>query len=234
MTTPHTHNNGFLRGARACLSISFAGAVFGFVFGVLTHTKQLSAVTATLMSAVVYAGAAQMISISMWSNQHIATWALAGICFIVCLRYILMGIAIHPKLHGMKGIRPYIALFFMADENWALTLIEAHRKPDNPAYLYAYLLGSGVMFYSAWVISTLLGNLVARNIPDPKAFGFDFAFTAIFLALLVVMWRDKKDFWPWLVAAVFSIITAQFIPGNWYIIVGAIAGSAFGAWREYH
>jgi predicted branched-subunit amino acid permease len=57
----------------------------------------------------------------------------------------------------------------------------------------------------------------------------DFAFTAVFLALLVGMRRGKRDVMPWMVAAFVSILVSRLLPGKWYIFIGAICGSGIDA-----
>ena len=219
---------GIFDGAQACISVSMAGALFGFVFGVLAHTKGISVYNAALMSAVVYAGAAQMVSLGMWGSQHVPTLALVGTSFVICLRHILMGAAIRQHLCTYPAWRVYPTLFFMVDESWALTMLQIRQVKRSHAYYNGYLFGTGFLFYLAWQVSTIAGNLFGQHIADPKRLGFDFAFAAIFLALLVGMWRGKHDGLPWIVAAGVSVLSAYFIPGNWYIILGALAGSLTG------
>jgi predicted branched-subunit amino acid permease len=80
--------------------------------------------------------------------------------------------------------------------------------------------------------STVVGRLVGALIDDPARYGLDFAFTATFLALLLGMWRGRMDIVPWAVAALAAIAASRLIDGNWYIIIGGIAGSLAGAIAE--
>jgi predicted branched-subunit amino acid permease len=43
--------------------------------------------------------------------------------------------------------------------------------------------------------------------------------------MLVPFWRGPRNAIPWVVAAAVALLTAEFVPGGWYIIAGAIAGS---------
>ena len=113
----------------------------------------------------------------------------------------------------------------VADENWAMTMGEVARGRGT----LAYLLGSGVLCYLAWLVATLSGRLLGSAIDDPSRYGLDFAFTATFLALLFGMWKGKADVVPWTLAALAAIATARLVPGNWHIIVGGLAGSLAGA-----
>ena len=62
----------------------------------------------------------------------------------------------------------------------------------------------------------------------------DFAFIAVFLALLVSLWRGIGDLLPWLVAGGVAVAASLLVPGKWYIILGGLAGSLAGAWQSTH
>ena len=224
--------NAFFAGVRACFLVAFAGAIFAFTFGTLAHLKGLSMMHATLMSALVYGGAAQMLSLTLWNVEHLPVFALMATTFAVAFRFLLMGMTLRPHFMGVPWWKVYFSLLFLVDENWALTLLRARQGKVSSTYIFAYFLGAGLTFYVMWVSGTALGYWGSHWIHDPKVLGFDFAFTAIFLALLVSMWRGKHDILPWLVTAVMAMVAYQYLGGSWYIIIGALMGSLVGVWRE--
>ena len=228
-----SNKQAFMAGVRACFAIAIAGALFGFVYGVLSHGKGLSTLESTAMSTIVFAGAAQMVAVSMWTFDHIHLFALVSTCFIICLRFTLMSASLRLVFKELSPWRVYLSLFFLVDENWALTTLQGQNHPNTPQFMWFYYLGTSIPFYTAWVISSLAGNLLAQDFKHPEHLGFDFAFTAIFLALLVGMWRNKQDALPWVVSLGVALLCVHFVPGNWHIILGAIAGSLFGVWRDY-
>ena len=225
-----TAKSGFKSGCYDSLGIAFAGGLFGFVFGVLAEHSGFHMIEAFFMSAVVYAGATQMISLHLW-HHPLPTLTLVSIALVVCFRYVLMGFALRPKLQGVPERKVYPALFFMADENWALTLIKS--KTHKAPFLYGYLFATGLMFYLSWVVCTVLGMLAGGLIQHPEAWGLDFAFLAIFVALQVGLWEGKQDILPWVIAGVISIVASKLIPGNWYIVIGALSGSIIALGRDY-
>ena len=93
----------------------------------------------------------------------------------------------------------------------------------------AFLLGSGMTLFVAWVSSAVIGHALGSTIQDPAQWGLDFAFTAVFLALLAGMWKGKSDLLPWAVAAIVAVAAAHWLPGKWYILLGGLAGSITGA-----
>ena len=80
--------------------------------------------------------------------------------------------------------------------------------------------------------ATVVGQTVGTAIADPARWGLDFAFTAVFAALLVSLWRGKRDLFPWAVAAAVAVAAERWLPGKWYILLGGLAGSGAGAWRD--
>lgn len=133
-----------------------------------------------------------------------------------------------PWFLRLSPFKAYTTLFFLADENWALTMSEFDKGKPNAAFL----LGSGLMLYVAWVGSTVLGRTLGDVVHDPARFGLDFAFTAVFLTLLVGLWKGKSDLLPWIVAGVVAVAVAHVFPGKWYILLGGLAGSIAGVIRH--
>ncbi|HLL79644.1 MAG TPA: hypothetical protein VKT25_09100, partial [Ktedonobacteraceae bacterium] len=66
-------------------------------------------------------------------------------------------------------------------------------------------------------------------ISNPARWGLDFAFTAVFIALLAGMWRGRSQLMPWAVAAGTALVAYHWLPGAWYIVLGGLAGSLTGA-----
>jgi 4-azaleucine resistance transporter AzlC len=220
-----------LRGVREGLqqSIPIALGVFGYglVFGVLAGQTGLSLVEVGLMSSLVFAGSSQFAALGLWVMPlPISTIIITTL--IINLRHLLMGAALRAWFEQLSLVQRYVSLFFMADENWALIMSRYAKGNRNGALL----LGSGLAIFLAWTSSTLLGRALGSFVQDPARWGLDFAFTAAILALLAGMWRGKTDLLPWLVAGLVAVVTSQWLPGKWYILLGGLAGSLVGAMRN--
>ena len=214
---------GALAGARRILPLALGDFAYGLVFGVLAQQAGLSVLEVLLMSALVYAGSAQLIVLSLWI-MPLPIGAIILTTLIVNLRYLLMGAAISPWFLRLSPFKAYTTLYFMADENWALTMSEFDKGKRNAAFL----LGSGLLMFVAWVSTTVLGRAIGSLVHDPSRWGLDFAFTAVFLALLVPLWKGKANILPWIVAAVVAVVAARWLPGKWYILLGGLAGGLVG------
>lgn len=218
---------GALDGVRSSVAIALGAGAFGVVFGMLARQAGLSLPEALLMSAIVFAGSAQIVSLGLWVAP-LPVGAIILTTLIVNLRHVLMSASLHPWLARLPRGRVYASLFFMVDESWALTLgsLTAGRGDG------AFLLGSGLTLYAFWAAATTIGELAGSLVANPTQWGLDFAFTAVFLALLVGLWRGKSTLLPWLVAAAVAIAAERWLPGKWYIVLGGLAGSLIGALRH--
>jgi 4-azaleucine resistance transporter AzlC len=218
----------FLLGMRLFLPIAVSIAAYGLVWGVLAGQAGLSPLEVLLMSGIVYAGASQFVALELWTPGHLPILSIAVATAIVNLRMVLMTATLHPTFHGVPRGRALLAMFLVSDEVWAMTMAQAARGANTPAFM----LGAGSLAWLFWVASTLAGRLLGAAIDDPTAYGLDFAFTAVFLALLFSMWRGRADILPWLAAALLAIVTARVVHGQWYVIVGGLGGSLAGALLE--
>ena len=223
--TPAPPLSQFLLGARLFAPVAVSIAAYGLVWGVLARQAGLGVGEVALMSALVFAGASQFVALEMWSTSALPVGAIVLAVAIVNLRMLLMTATLRPLAIGVSRPRALLAIHFVADENWALTMSELAKGRGS----LAFLLGSGVLSWVVWLAATLTGRLLGSVIDDPARYGLDFAFTATFIALLLGMWKGKSDILPWLVAALAAIAASRLLPGNWYIIIGGLLGSLAGA-----
>ncbi|HEX6777949.1 MAG TPA: AzlC family ABC transporter permease, partial [Ktedonobacterales bacterium] len=147
---------------------------------------------------------------------------------VVNLRYLVMGATLRPWFERLSRFKTYGMVYFLSDENWALTMREfAAERRDA-----AFMLGSGILLTLCWFSFSVLGYFIGGAVSNPAQWGLDFAFVAVFLALLAGMWKGKADLLPWGAAAVVAIAAAHWLPGEWYILLGGLVGSLVGALRH--
>ena len=232
--------SGLAAGFRACLPVALGVAVYGVLFGLLARQKGLSLMETQSMSLFVFAGASQLIALDLWSVDlpgGLPVVSLIITTLIVNLRHVLMGAALAPVLTRLTPRQAFGSLFFMTDESWALTLgrmVEDSRHKRQPDG--AFLLGAGLCVYAFWNLSTALGHILVRGLDNPAKYGLDFAFTAVFTALLVGLGPRRQDILPLIAATATALACARLLPGKWYILAGAVAGglaAAFGPAPEH-
>jgi 4-azaleucine resistance transporter AzlC len=211
---------GIRVGFLTCVPVALGVAGYGIAFGVLAARAGLSPAEVALMSATVLAGASQIVAVELWADPvPVATIVLA--VFAVNLRYSLMGAALRPWFRHLSASRAFGSLFFMADENWALTM----RELTSGSRRGAFLLGSGLAIWVFWVVSSVLGVAVGGVVEDPASLGLDFVLVATFVALAVELWDGSSTALPWAVALVTALLTEQFLGGQWHVIAGGVAAA---------
>lgn len=225
---PRFSRDAVLAGARASLPVMPGLTPFGLICGIVSQGQGLSLAEAMLMSAAVYAGSAQLLVLGQWASPA-PILAAAVASFAINLRYTLMGPVLSPWLDRLRGWRLWGSLFLMADQNWAMSVARMQAGRDDAGFLF----GTGAAMWAAWVLTTAAGHLFGAVAQPPPGHPLFFTALAVFVAMLASMWRGRSDLLPWVVAAVTSAGLARLMPGtSWYIIGGALAGCAAGAWRD--
>lgn len=214
-------------GLLTMLPLTPGNFAYGLVFGVLAGNAGLSPAEAVAMSGLVYSGAGQVAAMDLWATPPplLTIWLTTA---LVSLRYLVLGAALQPWLGQVRPAQAYGTLALLADQTWALGLVE-YRAGRRDA---GFLLGGGLALLATWVTGTACGFLLGNLAPNPAAWSLDFAATAIFVALIAGIWRGRGDAIPWLAAALVAVATHEFVPGPWYVPLGAVAGVLAGQVME--
>ncbi len=221
---------GFVAGARDILPLAFGVAVYGLAFGLLAAQAGFTPIQIGVMGVVVYAGASQIIATQQWmAGAGVIASVFAGLA--LNLRILLMTASIRDAFAEQPLWKTAFGAHMTADENWAL-LMAARARGRSVGY--RYLIGGGLTQMAAWCASTVLGVVFAAAIPEPKALGMDFAFTAAFIAIARSLWRGRPDLLPWLVsvAVVFAGVKFAGAPSHWMLALGGLAGAAVAGARR--
>ncbi len=222
--------DGFLAGARDILPLALGVAVYGLAFGLLAAQAGFSALQIGVMGVVVYAGSSQIVATQQWmAGAGIAGSVFAGLA--LNLRLLLVTASIRDVFARRPLWQTALGAHVTADENWALTLA-ARAKARKVGY--AYLVGGGLFQMVVWCSATVLGVVFAEAIPDPKALGMDFAFTAAFIAIARSLWRGRPDLLPWLVSLAVVVVGVKLLGArpHWMLALGGLLGAVVAGVRR--
>lgn len=217
-------------GLRDIVPLAIGVFIYGLAFGVLAVQAGMNGLEVGIMGATVFAGATQIIAVERLAAGAGALAAIvAGLA--LNLRLVLVAASVRDIYAGRPWWQLAIGAHYTTDENWALML--SKRAAGHPVG-YWYLVGGGIGLMLAWISSGTIAAIFATSIPDPKALGMDFAFTAAFIAIAQSLWRGKSDLLPWIVAILVVLLTnaTQQMDPSWGIILGGIAGAATAGLRN--
>ena len=211
-------------GFTANLVVAASVAAYGSVLGLLAAKKGLTWFQLLLMNLSVFAGSAQFVMVDMWLPPlPIAEITLAVL--VINMRYLLIGASLNPLFAGTTLLHRALFIHLVADENWAITMSRYHKETITTWFL----LGGGLCVQGAWCMGTLAGHRLGAVISEPERYGLDFAFVAVFTALVFSFWKGKKDLLPWLATAMIAFLTEKLVPGKWYILAGGLGGALITA-----
>jgi predicted branched-subunit amino acid permease len=210
----------FWRGARRGVPVFVASSPFALLFGALAVQTGFSVGEAVFMSASIYAGASQMVGIELF-GQAIPAWVVVLSIFAVNFRHILYSAAIGRHIDHWSPIQKAVGFFFLVDPQFA----EAERKAEAGGTIgFVWYMGMATPIYVFWIISTLLGALFGRLIPDTHALGLDYLLPIYFVGLL--MGFRKRAMWlPVVIASGgAAMIAYHYVGSPWHVSIGALVG----------
>lgn len=211
-------------GARANIPLAVSAMTYGGVLGVLSGQQGVSWAELMAMNLLLFAGSAQFVMVEMW-GEPLPVIEIGLAVMVINLRYLLIGASLQPVFQGYSFFGKAAMMHLVADENWAVTMVE-HRRSGTTPY---FLLGGGLLLVTAWSSATMMGNVLGGFILEPERFALDFAFVAVFAALALSLWQGKGDLLPWLTAGLVALISESLLPGKWYIAMGGICGAVVAA-----
>jgi 4-azaleucine resistance transporter AzlC len=201
-----------------------AAAPIGLLFGAVAVSKGMSPLEAMLMSGLVFAGGAQLAAVEMWTYP-LPIAALVFTTLLINARFVLMGVSLAPKVAHLPRGPAFLGFWVLADENWAL----AERRAAGGPVSGAYFFGMGAVFMANWLAWSGMGAFAGPLLGDPRRFGADFAFTAIFIGLLVGFQKGPRT-GAVVGASGCAAASAHLAFGSpWHVLAGALAGVGVAA-----
>lgn len=214
--TPKRRNE-FLAGTIDMLPLSLAVLPWGILAGSMAVEAGLTLPESIAMSALVYAGAAQLVSLTMVkSGVGLATILIS--IFFITLQHLLYGLTLRENVSGLRAKERVSIGFLLTDELFALTGHQTKKQFNVP-----YGLGAGFSFYLFWNAFSLIGIMVASSVPDLAKFHLDFSIVATFIAIVVPMVKRLSTLVGVLISLILSMLFSYFyIPGA--IILAGVIG----------
>ena len=203
--------------------MAIAYAPIAALWGTVAASKGLSPLETVLMSLGIYSGTAQFVAMDLW-HMGLPLAYLVFTLATVGLRHVLMSASVSRHMASFSKPMASVLLFWLTDEAWAMIERRALTKPITPAYFF----GVAAPLWPVWSGFSLLGAYVGRSFGDSQAIGLDFAFAAMFIAVLAGFWKGPRTGAILVASAAAAVVAKLWIGGAWYILMGGIAGMVVG------
>ena len=219
----------FLHGCRDILPLIVGASPCGIIFGTLAIGAGLSPWQTIGMSALVFAGSAQFIAVTLITGGVGAAVVLLT-TFVVNLRHALYSAALQPFVRHLSSRWRVPLAFWLTDEAFAV-IQHRYASEDGSPHKHWFFLGAALTMYLSWQLATLAGIAFGQAVPDVASWGLDFAMIATFIGIAVPMMRTRPQVASALVAAAVALMTWD-LPYKLGLIAAALAGIVVGVWLE--
>ena len=209
----------FRQGLKDIAPVMVAYVPIGLLWGTLAAGKGFSALAAMLMSVFVYAGASQFVAVDMWV-QPLPVLVLTLTTLVVNLRHVLMSASISRHIKSVPVGWRYALMFILTDESWAMAERRALRAPLD----LGYMVGSSLPLWPTWFLCSFIGAAVGNKLGAPVAYGLDFAFSAIFLTIIMGFWKGPRTGAVIIASGAAAVGAKLALSGAWYIMAGGVVG----------
>lgn len=182
-------NSSFRKGIIDCIPTLFGYVGIGIAAGIIGKAANLTILEITLLSIIVYAGAAQFIITGLLLTTA-PIMAIIFTVFLINLRHLLMGMTIAPFFKRFSLINNIGIGTLLTDETFAVAVNAISQQKTIDAN---WMHGLNIAAYLVWIMSCITGAILGNWLPDPYQFGFDFSLIAMFIGLLYLQFiNDKK------------------------------------------
>lgn len=179
----------------------FAGFWFlSLAYGILMNTAGFSFVYPMLMSATIFGGSLEFITVSMLLSPFapVQTFIVA---LLVQARHLFYGIAMLDKFKGM-GWKKFFLIFGMCDETFSINYTaEIPEGVDRGWFMFFVTLLNWFYWVSGATVGGLAGSLIHFNTK-----GLSFVMTAMFTVIFLEQLRKERHGTTALIGLVCSVV----------------------------
>lgn len=213
----------FWQGIRDESPILLGVIPFGLIYGALAVHAHLSSAAAQAMSAVIFAGSAQIIFTQLLTAGTSGLVMLV-VVFVVNLRHALYSASVAPYVRSLSTAWKLLLAYLLTDEAYAV-VISHYRREGVSASRHWYFLGAGLTLWTAWQISSGLGIFIGASLPNSAMLSFVLPLT--FIALVVPSIRDRAGLAAAVIAGLVGVLAINF-PFKTGLLAAALIGILAG------
>lgn len=215
----------FWQGSLAMAPLTIAVMPWGLLAGSYAAQSGLSILQSQALSAILFAGAAQLVATGMLKAGAGITTMLLTTLFITS-RHLLYSVSMREKIRTLPTRWRLTLGFLLTDELFALCGRQSDQEFDR-----WYALGAGLSFYLFWNIASLVGIVAGSQIPAMSELGLEFTVAATFIAIVIPTMKNRPITLSVLVALGLSVLLSLTqTPGA--LIFSSVGGMISGYLAE--
>lgn len=213
----------FWKGIRDESPILLGVIPFGLIYGALAVHAHLSNAAAQAMSAIIFAGASQII-VTQLLAAGTSELVMLVVVFVVNLRHALYSASVAPYVRSLSTGWKLLLAYLLTDEAYAV-VISHYQREGLSARRHWYFLGAGLTLWTAWQFSSALGIFIGASLPASAALSFVLPLT--FIALVVPALKDRAGLAAALTASLVGVL-AMNLPYKTGLLAAALVGILAG------
>lgn len=207
------------------IPLSIAVLPWGLLAGSFAIDIGLHPLEGQALSAILFAGSAQLVAMGMIkAGAGLTTMLLTT--FFITSRHFLYSVSMRSKISPLP-LRWRLSLgFLLTDELFAVCGHQSDKQFNR-----WYALGAGLSFYLFWNFATFAGIVAGSYIPALNELGLEFAVAATFIAIVIPTIKNIPILVSVLGALVLSVgLTYWEIEGS--LMFASVGGMLLGYLTE--
>ncbi len=218
-----THKQQYVSGLRAGIPVILGFVPVGIAYAVMARQAGFSVWETAGMSALVFAGASQMMAVGMYARGA-SVVAMVVATFILNLRHVIMSACVMNRLKQDSVRMKLLAAFGVTDEAFAIFTIE--REEHASAWFFLGLLS---VTYVSWVTGSAIGAAAVAFLPAVLSVSLGIALYAMFLGLLVPsVKRNVRLGLLVVLTGIVNTILSRLIASGWALILSTLICAGVG------
>lgn len=175
------------------LPICVGFLLIGASYGLLMRSKGFSVWYPMAMSALIYAGSMEFVTVNLLLSAFRPLYAFL-LTLMVNARHLFYGISMLQKYEGLGWKRLYL-IYGMCDESFSINCtVTPPEGVDRGWFMFFVTLLNHIYWVSGALLGSLLGYIIHFNTK-----GIEFVMTALFVVMLINQWEETSDHRPVLI-----------------------------------
>jgi len=211
------------RGIGVISPVLMVYTAIGMAYGVLAVENGIPPWLAVTMSALVYAGTAQLVGVQMIA-LNLPPVSIIVTAAVINARFFVMASALLPYLRRFTWWQRALYATQLTDATFALHIARLPGGQATPTEIYT----TNIVGHVVWVGASAAGVIVGQTAGNLDAFAIDFAMPAMFIGLLVPLIRDRGQVLVAVGAALATIGFHAVGAAFWTILLATAVGLVIG------